>query len=134
MAAPESTGTAARRETVRPVPRLRPPLYESTMAERLQSQEELVEFPAVFPHVCNGESQMTDAILLMLATGVLWALVGVVFGSAPSDRDRMFSFFALYQTLFAAFVFSPTMRLRSIARVTISSSGTDSSRSVIEGT
>lgn len=47
---------------------------------------------------------MTDAILLMLATGVLWAFVGVVFGSAPSDRDRMFSFFALYQTLFAAFV------------------------------
>ena len=47
---------------------------------------------------------MTDAILLMLGTGVLWALVGVVFGSAPSDRDRMFSFFALYQLLFAAFV------------------------------
>jgi len=40
----------------------------------------------------------------MFATGVLWALVGVVFGSAPSDRDRMFSFFALYQLLFAAFV------------------------------
>ena len=47
---------------------------------------------------------MTDAILLMLSTGVLWALVGVVFGSAPSDRDRMFSFFALYQLLFAVFV------------------------------
>ncbi len=46
---------------------------------------------------------MTDAILLMLATGVLWALVGVVFGSAPSDRERMFSFFALYQLLFAVF-------------------------------
>ena len=40
----------------------------------------------------------------MLGTGVLWALVGVVFGSAPSDRDRLFSFFALYQLLFAAFV------------------------------
>lgn len=49
---------------------------------------------------------MTDALLLMLATGVLWALVGVVFGSAPSDRDRMFSFFALYQLLFAAFVWA----------------------------
>ena len=47
---------------------------------------------------------MTDAILLMLGTGVIWALVGVVFGSAPSDRDRMFSFFAIYQTLFCAFV------------------------------
>lgn len=40
----------------------------------------------------------------MLGTGVIWALVGVVFGSAPSDRDRMFSFFAIYQTLFCAFV------------------------------
>ncbi len=47
---------------------------------------------------------MTHAILLMLSTGVLWALVGVVFGAAPSDRDRMFSFFASYQLLFAAFV------------------------------
>ena len=52
---------------------------------------------------------MTDAILLMLSTGVLWAIVGVVFGAAPSDRTRMFSFFALYQLLFAAFVWITQM-------------------------
>lgn len=52
---------------------------------------------------------MTDALLLMLATGVLWTLVAIVFGAAPTDRDRMFSFFALYQLLFAAFVWGIQM-------------------------
>ena len=47
---------------------------------------------------------MADAVLLMLLTGALWALVGVLFGAAPADRDRLWSFFSLNGILFAAFV------------------------------
>ena len=37
---------------------------------------------------------MTNAVLLMLLTGVVWAVVGVLFGAAPSERNRLYSFFA----------------------------------------
>ena len=47
---------------------------------------------------------MSSAILLMLLTGVLWALVGVLFGAAPAEKDRLWSFFALNGILFTAFV------------------------------
>ena len=32
---------------------------------------------------------MSSAILLMLLTGALWALVGVLFGAAPAEKDRL---------------------------------------------
>ncbi len=45
---------------------------------------------------------MTTAILLMLLTGLVWAAVGVFFGAAPSESDRLSSFFAVGNLVFAA--------------------------------
>ena len=50
---------------------------------------------------------MSSAILLMLLTGALWALVGVLFGAAPAEKDRLWSFFSLNGILFTAFVWLP---------------------------
>ena len=47
---------------------------------------------------------MSNAIALMLLTGLLWTVVGVLFGAAPSERDRLYAFFSLNGILFAAFV------------------------------
>jgi len=47
---------------------------------------------------------MLSAILLMLLTGLLWTLVAIVFGSAPSDRDRLYTFFIIQGAGFAALV------------------------------
>lgn len=38
---------------------------------------------------------MQHAFFLMLVTGVLWTVVGIVFGKAPGDRERLSTFFAL---------------------------------------
>ena len=47
---------------------------------------------------------MLNAISLMLLTGLLWAGVGVLFGAAPSEKDRLYAFFSLNGLLFLAFV------------------------------
>lgn len=47
---------------------------------------------------------MFNAILLMLLTGLIWTGVGVVFGAAPSEKNRLYSFFSLYGILVSAFV------------------------------
>ena len=47
---------------------------------------------------------MPSAIALMLLTGLLWTAVGVLFGAAPSEKDRLYAFFSLNGILFAAFV------------------------------
>ena len=47
---------------------------------------------------------MTAAILLMLLTGVLWGVVGVLFGMAPEEKNRLYAFFSLNGILFNAFV------------------------------
>ena len=49
---------------------------------------------------------MSTAIALMLLTGLLWAGVGVLFGAAPAERDRLYPFFALNGILFNVFVFA----------------------------
>ena len=46
---------------------------------------------------------MTQAILLMLLTGLVWTAVGVLFGAAPSERDRLYSFFAIGNLMFCVF-------------------------------
>lgn len=46
---------------------------------------------------------MLSAILLMLLTGLIWALVGVFFGMAPADKDKVSTFFALNGIGFAVF-------------------------------
>ena len=48
--------------------------------------------------------KMLNAISLMLLTGLLWAGVGVLFGAAPSEKDRLYAFFSLNGLLFLAFV------------------------------
>lgn len=58
---------------------------------------------------------MTTAVLLMLLTGLVWAAVGVLFGAAPSERDRLYSFFAIGNLVFCAFAL--TMRPPSAAPV-----------------
>ena len=47
---------------------------------------------------------MTTAILLMLLTGLTWGAVGVLFGAAPSDKDRLYTFFSFNGILYNAFV------------------------------
>ena len=47
-----------------------------------------------------------DAVLLMLSTGAAWTVVGILFGAAPPDRDRLRTFFALNALIFAAFVWT----------------------------
>jgi len=47
---------------------------------------------------------MLTAILLLLLTGLTWTAVGVLFGKAPSDRDRLYSFFALNGMIFTFLV------------------------------
>ena len=46
---------------------------------------------------------MMEAVLLMLLTGIVWAGVGVLFGNAPSERGRLYPFFAVSSLVFAAF-------------------------------
>ncbi len=46
---------------------------------------------------------MTNAVLLMLLTGLVWTAVGVLFGAAPSERNRLYSFFATRNLVFCAF-------------------------------
>ena len=47
---------------------------------------------------------MLKAILLMLLSGANWTLVGILFGRAPEDRERLYSFVALNGILYTAFV------------------------------
>ena len=47
---------------------------------------------------------MLNAIFLLLLTGLIWSAVGVLIGAAPSDRDRLYSFYSLNGILFTAFV------------------------------
>ena len=49
---------------------------------------------------------MTSAISFMLLTGVFWTLVGILFGAAPSEKDRLLSFFALNSIFYVAFVYA----------------------------
>ena len=48
---------------------------------------------------------MLNAILLMLLTGVTWTAVGILFGRAPTERDKLRSFFALNGIIFVSFVY-----------------------------
>lgn len=52
---------------------------------------------------------MLNAVSLMLLTGVLWTLVGVLFGAAPSEKDKLLSFFALNGVFYVAFVYMTRM-------------------------
>ena len=47
---------------------------------------------------------MANAILLMLLSGANWTLIGILFGRAPEDRDRLYAFFSLNAILYTAFV------------------------------
>ena len=47
---------------------------------------------------------MFEAITFLLLTGITWAVVAVLFGKAPSEKDRLYSFFALNGLLFSALV------------------------------
>ena len=49
---------------------------------------------------------MLTAVLLLLLTGLIWSAVGVLIGAAPSDRDRLYSFYSLNGILFTAFVWT----------------------------
>lgn len=59
---------------------------------------------------------MVNAVLLMLLTGLAWAVVGVLFGAAPSERNRLYSFFALNNIVFC--VCSLVIRPPSAAPIT----------------
>ena len=52
---------------------------------------------------------MLNAVSLMLITGVCWTLVGVLFGAAPSEKDKLLSFFALNGVFYVAFVYLTRM-------------------------
>lgn len=41
----------------------------------------------------------------MLLTGVIWTAVGVLFGRAPAEKDRLCTFFALNGAIFVTFVY-----------------------------
>lgn len=47
---------------------------------------------------------MQQTLILMLTTGVLWTLVGIVFGRAPDDRAGLRSFFALNGMVYVLFI------------------------------
>lgn len=47
---------------------------------------------------------MITAVALMLLTGLTWAGVGVLFGLAPADKNKIGSFFALYGIFYTFFV------------------------------
>lgn len=49
---------------------------------------------------------MLTAVLLMLLTGILWGVVGILFGAAPSEKDRLYAFFSLHGLLFTTFVWT----------------------------
>ena len=48
---------------------------------------------------------MLHALLLMLLTGVVWTAVGVLFGRAPTEKDKLFTFFALNSVIGNLFVY-----------------------------
>lgn len=48
---------------------------------------------------------MIQTILLLLTTGVIWGFVGVFFGKAPKEKDKLYTWFALNGIIFAALVF-----------------------------
>ncbi len=48
---------------------------------------------------------MFHAIGWMLLTGVVWTVVGAIFGKAPSEKGRLYTFFALYGAVFTASVY-----------------------------
>ncbi len=52
---------------------------------------------------------MLNAVSLMLLTGVFWTLVGILFGNAPSEKDKLLSFFALNGVFYVAFVYLTRM-------------------------
>ena len=52
---------------------------------------------------------MLHAVSLMLLTGVIWTLVGVLFGAAPSEKDKLLSFFALNGVFYVTFVYIAQM-------------------------
>ncbi len=41
----------------------------------------------------------------MVLTGVMWTVVGILFGRAPTEKDRLCSFFALNGIIFTSFVY-----------------------------
>ncbi|MBQ4336523.1 MAG: hypothetical protein IJC34_04990, partial [Lentisphaeria bacterium] len=47
---------------------------------------------------------MASAILLLLATGIVWGMVGVLFGRAPSGKDKLYTWFALNGMVFTGLV------------------------------
>ena len=47
---------------------------------------------------------MFEAIVFLLLTGLTWTVVAVLFGKAPAEKDRLYSFFALNGLLFSALV------------------------------
>ena len=48
---------------------------------------------------------MFQAIIFLLLTGLTCTLVGILFGRAPSQKDQLYSFFAMYGVFFTAFVY-----------------------------
>lgn len=38
---------------------------------------------------------MTTAVVLLLTTGIIWGMIGVLFGRAPSEKDKLYTWFAL---------------------------------------
>ena len=49
---------------------------------------------------------MVAAVLLMLLAGFLWAVVGALFVAAPTEKDRLLSFFAISSIVYCAFAFA----------------------------
>ncbi|MBR2642962.1 MAG: hypothetical protein IKD46_07515 [Lentisphaeria bacterium] len=47
---------------------------------------------------------MASAILLLLATGIVWGMIGVLFGRAPSEKDKLYTWFALNGMVFTGLV------------------------------
>ena len=52
---------------------------------------------------------MLNAVSLMLLTGVFWTLVGILFGTAPSEKDKLQCFFALNGIFYVVFVYLTQM-------------------------